>query len=589
MTRLNILCLLVVTACVGDELHGHDPAVHAWAQYGYDLRNSQHNPYETRLGAANVSQLHERWRLRVPGGATGTPVVADGQACFGAWNGHFYCVAADSGEIRWDRRLTSELIRSTALISGERVYVGAGAKLFALDRTTGETRFETLLDDHPTTGIDASPKRVDDLILIGIAHYENVTMDGGYTSRGALIALDADSGEEVWRVATTGDGPGPCTGGAGASIWSSVAIDPALGLAYVGTGQGFAAPASTCSDTLLAIHYRRDHSGERIAWRQQYTADDVYNVGPGIDGPDADIGSSPNLFEAAGRRLVGAGDKAGSYRVFDRENGEPVWRRDLQHGPPPVDSGVGGIMTTAAVGGDTVYLTSNVFAGLHWILEDVLDPADTAVLYALDSATGAERWSVALPAPVLGGLTLANGVLYQPGIDGQLFARDPASGAELARLQLGQSLGATPSVLDGRLYVSAGLVLNGAQDLKGGFIASFGVGSDPPSTIRDAAPDQLEPLDGPQCLAALSGVAEVTPACSSCLCACNASAAGHCEDGCLTLAPCTTMSCADAQPGDDMRACLRDACGAKLLPTYLFDRAVDVAPCVVQCASTCGL
>jgi hypothetical protein len=34
---------------------------------------------------------------------------------------------------------------------------------------------------------------------------------------------------------------------------------------------------------------------------------------------------------------------------------------------------------------------------------------------------------------------------------------------------------------------------------------------------------------------------------------------------------------------------LAQSCGAKLLPTYLFDRAVDVAPCIVQCADRCGI
>ena len=63
-------------------------------------------------------------------------------------------------------------------------------------------------------------------------------------------------------------------------------------------------------------------------------------------------------------------------------------------------------------------------------------------------------------------------------------------------------------------------------------------------------------------------------------------AAGHCGS-CTTLAQCTVDFCSGTQPGDDLRNCLATFCDAKLLPSYVFDRAVALGPCMTQCASVC--
>src|SRR4029453_8616986 len=54
-------------------------------------------------------------------------------------------------------------------------------------------------------------------------------------------------------------------------------------------------------------------------------------------------GGAGPLFRARGRDLVGVGDKAGPFEVFERGTGETVWGRELTRG-----SRLGGVMTTAA-------------------------------------------------------------------------------------------------------------------------------------------------------------------------------------------------------------------------------------------------
>lgn len=557
-----------------------------WTTYGFDHRNSQVNPDETILGPDNVAQLKERWRLHMVDGATSTPAVVDGVAYFGGWNGNVYAVDADSGEIRWQRRITESQVNSTPLIVGDRLYVAAGASLVALSRSEGTALFEVALDTHPAAMIWSSPKLVDGMLIIGIASFEvGITFEPTFI--GSVVAVEAETGEEVWRVRTTGESDGSsfklCVGGPGASVWSSAAIDEQLGLAFIGTGQNFAEPAGNCADSLLAIDYRRQAVGERIRWFVQYSKDDIFGIVNLYTGPDADVGAAPNLFEAGGRALVGAGDKGGSYRAFDRATGQLVWRTNLDMGPFP---SFGGVTTTAAVHGDTIYVASNHIVTGQFILGDEDDPNDVATLYALDTATGKERWKVPLPAPMAGTFAVANGVLYHPVVNRMFYARDLATGKELWSTKLLNDPGAGPSIVDGRMYVSAGMALSAVLPTElGGYVSSFGL-EDVALVTREARMDVIEPMNEAQCHETLKNTANEA-ACNACLCACDATAAGHCGS-CSTLATCAVTYCALSPAGMQMRDCLANFCNAKLLPSYVFDRAVDAAPCLVRCADACG-
>jgi polyvinyl alcohol dehydrogenase (cytochrome) len=591
---LAVVTLIAVSGCGGQTetsqrwlsstaADGDMPAAPHWTAYGFDQRNSQVNPDETLLGPSNVSRLKERWRLHMPDGATSTPVIVDGVAYFGGWNGHVYAVDAESGEIRWERRVTQSQVNSTPLVLNDRVYVTAGASLVALSRADGATIYEAALDPHPAAMIWSSPKTVDGMLIIGVASFENgITFEPTFI--GSVVALEAESGAEIWRVVTSGDTSfGRCHGGPGASVWSSAAIDEELGLAYIGTGQGFNVPVSNCSDSLLAIDYRRELQGERIRWFVQYTADDVFGAINLFTGPDADVGAAPNLFEVGGRKLVGAGDKGASYRTFDRVSGELVWRKDLDIGPIP---SFGGVTTTSAVYQDTLYAVSNHLEVGQFIVDGTHDPSDFSTLYALDTATGREHWRVTLPAPMAGTFAIANGVLYHAVVNRTFYARDLATGDVLWSTQLQNNPGAGPSVVNGRVYISAGMMLTAINPSEGGgYVSSYALDAEALQE-REAPADVIEPLTDAQCRDALKPQ-QTSDACSACLCACDATAAGHCGS-CTTLAECSVLFCSGGGSHDEIRDCLATFCNAKLLPSYVFERAVDLAPCTTRCAATCG-
>jgi polyvinyl alcohol dehydrogenase (cytochrome) len=488
------------------------------------------------------------------------------------------------------------MVRSTPLVTKDRVFAAAGYNLVALDRATGNVLWKRRLETNPATVIESSPKLVDGLLIIGVSSVE-ISLIKDYTFVGALVAIDADSGNEVWRVETTGDRGGPCVGGAGASIWSSAAIDESLGLAFVGTGQGYEEPASTCSCSLVAIRYARQFAGERIAWVAQFTQNDVFGGWPptsAVFGKDADVGASPNLFEAGGRALVGVGDKAGSYRAFDRRTGEIVWRADLDVGP---FTQVGGVLTTAAAHGDSIYVASNQWSVGSFVFDSTHDPADVSTLYALDAATGKARWTVQLTAPMAGAFSIANGLLYHPILNHQLFARDLSTGEEVWSTRLDGNMGSGVSIVDGRVYVSSGLEMTATQitapAVGGGYVASYALG-DGPRTVWNAKIYEPPVMTEQQCEAAIaeqrsvtSGVSyDLSPDCASCLCQCDPTASGNCE-ACWGLSPCVVQSCPSTAPGQATRDCLAASCSAKLLPSFIFRAAAEAAPCSTKCAAVC--
>ncbi len=439
-----------------------------WPGYGRDPGNSRSNPEERVIAAGNAASLTPVWRYE-GAGVTSTPVVAGGNVFVGTWRGKLLALRAASGRLVWETALPGAgSVTSTPCVAAaaDAIFVGDGTgTLHALDVATGAVRWSTrLAPDVPTAHLYGSPVHLPDvdvdLVVIGVASVELAlpeTQD--FHFRGSVVAVDAATGVERWRVYMTEDN---ASSGAGVSVWSTAAVDPARRLLYIGTGQSYEAPASVLSDALVAIHY---DTGE-LAWHRQFTADDVFTFFGEFVGPDFDVGASPNLFTIAGRDVVGVADKAGVYSALDRATGETVWARRLTDG-----SHLGGVMVTAAVADGAIYVTSNVWTNY----DDFADPGNRAVAFALDAATGASRWEHALTAPSFGAVTLANGVVYFGTIDGTIHALAADDGRTVWQDATLADIGGGPSVAGGRLFVPHGFVFLGAPGLAAGGLVAYGV------------------------------------------------------------------------------------------------------------------
>lgn len=427
---------------------------------------------------AEVARLTEAWRLDDQLGVSGTPTVRDGIVYVGTWKGTAVALDLATGEVVWETQVTAKEMASAALVTDDRVYLADhDGSLNALDRRSGELIWTEVLEQHPDANMYSSPVLAPgpdpagaDTIVIGVSSSELRRPLDDFVFRGSVVGLDADTGEERWRLVVAPEGYG-----AGVSVWSSAAIDQDLGLAYIGTGQAYEHEASPLSDSLLAIDYE---TGE-LAWSRQYTVDDVWTYfSPGPNGVDADIGATPTLFTVDGRDLVGAGDKAGTFAVFDRETGESVWGTELTEGSP-----LGGVMVTAAYGepgsggpGDddgVIYVASNAMdpAGLT----DTAGESHSTAAFALDAATGDVLWEVSLPGATFGSLTLADGVLYRPSVPGPLFALDAATGEVLWSDEPGGNMGAGVRVHEGTVLAPHGFSFFGTDPLGLGGVVAYRV------------------------------------------------------------------------------------------------------------------
>jgi polyvinyl alcohol dehydrogenase (cytochrome) len=408
-----------------DELHG------AWSMFGRDLSNSRANLDELAIGPSTVASLVPAWDA--PGAAcSATPAIVGGVVYLPSWDGSVVALRAQDGEQVWKAMLPSGIDSSPA-VTRDRVFVtDTAGSLHALDRATGVVDWSVRVDPHPEAHLWSSPIVIEsaNLIVVGVASYEEVTTKDALTFRGSVVGLDLATGAERFKTFTTA---GDADEGAGVAVWATASVDEARGLLYIGTGNNYVAPGSDLSDAMLAIDYA---SGD-IVWSHQFLADDIFAI-TGASGPDHDIGSTANLFSAGGRDFVGVGIKSGVYAALDRDTGTPVWMANVSPG------GIfGGIIAASAYANGLIYAAGND-----------PDAGETAVA-AIDAASGAIVWDARLPQQSFGGLAYANGVVFMGTLSSTLTAFDALSGAVLWSETL-TDVAASPAIANGMLFVAWG-------------------------------------------------------------------------------------------------------------------------------------
>jgi polyvinyl alcohol dehydrogenase (cytochrome) len=422
-----------------------------WPFYGHDLSNSR-NAGTDGPPAEAVASMERAWTFSTPeGDFTGTPAVANGVVVVGNHGGMAYGLDAVSGEVRWSRDLGAPINASAAIDvhapGGPTAYVPVAEpsrpRLVALSLADGTPRWETVLTEQENASVYGSPVFWRGSLYIGTSGPNN----DDTRARGSVVAIAQATGAKRWQTFTVPPGAD------GAAVWTTPAIDRATGRLYVGTGNNYHPPETELSDAIIAF----DTATGAIVDHYQATPGDDWAPDNLTGGPDADFGSSPNLFIGPdGRRLVGEGQKSGVYWAFDRATLEPVWSTTV--GPGGL---LGGILGSTAVDDGRIYGADTIDGQVFALGHD-----------------GAMQWE----SPDAGGLhvsatTIANGVLYTPDASGFLNARDPETGAVLAKLPLdGAALGGV-SADGGAVFVSVGtgpLPEPGPQTSNPGSIVAFG-------------------------------------------------------------------------------------------------------------------
>jgi polyvinyl alcohol dehydrogenase (cytochrome) len=386
----------------------------SWNGWGVDPANTRFQPGSAAgLTPQTVPQLKLKWAFGFANGtaAWGQPTIAGGRVFVGSDNGNVYSLDAKSGctywtyEVKAGVRTAITIAASKASPSGYLAYFGdIRAIVHAVDAATGKPVWTHKVDDHQLARVTGAPTLAGDRLVISVSSLEEGPgAQAKYpccTFRGSVLAVNAHSGERLWKTYTVPDEPKPTTknalgvqlyGPSGVAIWSAPTVDVERGVVYVATGNSYSEPAADTNDSILAF----DLAGGKMLWHRRITANDVFVVGCGPNnksgncanevGPDFDFGNSPILKVLPdGRRIIVLGQKSGVVFGLDADKqGAILWETRIGKG-----TALGGVEWGSAADNQNVYVANS---------DVLLGPPDQGGLYALRLATGEKVW--ATPSP----------------------------------------------------------------------------------------------------------------------------------------------------------------------------------------------
>jgi polyvinyl alcohol dehydrogenase (cytochrome) len=400
-----------------------------WPFYGHDLSNTRSGGLNGPA-ASDVPNLGPAWSFHSHhGDFTATPVIDKNVLVAGSNGGFVYGINATTGKEIWQYD-AGRPINGSAAIAGRTVFVPVAEphapRMVALDLLTGRKRWESLLSDQKNSDVYGSPVVWRGRVFMGTSAEYGELNDPKVSTRGTVVALGAKHGRMLWQTITVPDGHD------GGAVWTTPAVDTGTGRLYVGTGNAYHDPAADTTDSILALDARTG----RIVAKHQATADDSWN-GSEAAGTDYDFGASPNLIEGPmGQKLVGMGQKSGTYWAWDRSTLDVAWQATVSPGTPVV----GGVVGSTAYDGTRVYGPSTT-AGEEWSVD----------------RSGAFSWASTDGGPLhFNPTTVANGVVYTSDMSGFLTAREASTGAPLIKLPLGSPTWGGVAVAGGSVFASVG-------------------------------------------------------------------------------------------------------------------------------------
>jgi outer membrane protein assembly factor BamB len=302
---------------------------------------------------------------------------------------------------------------------------------------------------------------------------------------GSVYAIDATTGTIRWRHATGG----------------AVASTPAVGggLVFVNGNDG-RFRALSAADGSLAWSVA---TGAAIPLKWGYESGEIYTSSPALDGATVVFGSQDGHVYALDARTgrqrwryrtggrvyaspaiaagtVIAADQAGSVFAISLTSGRQIWRFDTEgtrlrsadwgfdrttvQSSPAV---VGGAVYVGARDG-FLYAIDRATGAERWRNDHKVSwvnssPAvsqglvyagssDGRFVHAVDTATGQERWRAKAQGTVWASPAVDDALLYVGEGDGTMYALDKRTGQEAWRYRVGHRLFSSPLVDDGRLY-----------------------------------------------------------------------------------------------------------------------------------------
>jgi polyvinyl alcohol dehydrogenase (cytochrome) len=322
LKKIAFLALVITPGHLFSDMD-QDISTKHWPMFGHDIVNTANNVGQSKINSKNVSQLVPLWSVQDSSVIAQPIISADNIVYYTDFTGNLYARNGNDGNLIWSYQLNFPGTQgiSAPHLDGEVLYIG-GKDAYAFNRHTGTLIWSAVLDPHPTSFVSSSPNSAEGLVFFGTDSNEQ-SNPTPYTFRGAVYALDAQTGNLKWKfVPSKNAGPGV------AIHWSSPALDTENGLLYIGTGTAEDFPAGDLSDALIALNYRTQNPEGELKWSYQFTANDVFSAAH-PEGRNQDVLASPHVFNVGHKKLVGVSGKGGHFAAFNRLTGALEWKVDL--------------------------------------------------------------------------------------------------------------------------------------------------------------------------------------------------------------------------------------------------------------------
>lgn len=329
-------------------------------------------------------------------GPRGHAAVVDGTIyvpCWGSLAGYVLALSAVSGRERWRYENLDAFVSDGVAVQHDQVYVGIVAHresnspsaVLALDAASGEEQWRYAIDDE--VGV-TSPTLHDNTVYVG-------------SENGNVYALDAETGTERWVFPTA----------------DSVTTPPAVGdgTVYAGSYDGhvYAIDAETGEERWKFDTAQRVFSSPTVHGSHVFVGSESFYLyalaaETGEEQWRLDTGGIVDISPAVHSGTVYLGTRIGTVTSLDAATGDTIWEFT-----PSADVEFG--WSNPALTSNTLYIVGNTSQ------ESSTEPS---YLYAVDAASGEQRWSVRREYFCPFDPCLADGRLYH-GTYSNPYAEDP--------------------------------------------------------------------------------------------------------------------------------------------------------------------
>ncbi len=307
------------------------PPAGDWLTWRRTLDNHGYSPLD-QITRDNVGELRLAWVLSMRDGASQTtPVVHDGVMFLANPGNVVQAIDAATGDLIWEYRyafppdsLTGTGATRGLALYADKVFLSTyDAAIVALDARSGEQVWRTVKADYAQGFTQTSaPIIANGVVVSGINGCEMFTDDGCF-----VTGHDPATGEELWRTSTIalpgdpnsgswGDVPPHLRGGG--DTWIPGSYDPALDLFYIGTAQ--AKPWVAASRNMST---RNDalYTNSTLALNPRTGQVEWYFQHVPGETLDMDSVYERVLVDVDGRQLLFTAGKDGILWKLDRRNG----------------------------------------------------------------------------------------------------------------------------------------------------------------------------------------------------------------------------------------------------------------------------